>query len=105
MLWALSDLVITGDPLASLTGTRDTAETLHRVRGLRHVPEIVPRRIGEIVRIPVLIGAAGGGVMALLWLRERAKLGVVMGVLSIAASACWRSRGCRSSAATCCCRR
>ena len=85
VLWGLSDLVITGDPLASLTGTRDTAETLHRVRGLQHVPEIVPRRIGEIVRIPVLIGAAGGGVMALLWLRERARLGVVMGVLSIAA--------------------
>ena len=85
VLWGLSDLVITGDPLASLTGTRDTAETLHRVRGLQHVPRSCPRRIGEIVRIPVLIGAAGGGIMALLWLRERARLGVVIGVLSIAA--------------------
>jgi hypothetical protein len=85
LLWGLSDLLITGDPLSSLTGTRDTAETLHRVRGLQHVPTIVPRRIGEIVRIPVLLGAAGGGIMALLWLRERAKLGVIVGVLSIVA--------------------
>ncbi len=85
LLWGLSDLLITGDPLSSLTGTRDTAETLHRVRGLQHVPTIVPRRIGEIVRIPVLIGAAGGGIMALLWLRERARLGAVVGVLSIVA--------------------
>jgi hypothetical protein len=85
VLWGLADLVITGDPLSSLTGTRDTAETLGRVTGLQHVPSIVPRRIGEILRIPVLVGAAGGGIMALLWLRERARLGAVVGVLSIVA--------------------
>ena len=57
---------MTGDPLHSLTGTRDNAGTLHRVTGLGHVPLTVPRRIGEILREPVLLGAAGGGVLSLL---------------------------------------
>ena len=85
LLWLLADLAVTGDPLHSLTGTRDTAETLGRVTGLQHVPTTVPRRIGEILREPVLFGAAGGGVFSLLWLRERARLGAVVGVLAILA--------------------
>ncbi len=36
------------------------------------MPEYVPRRIGEILRPPVLAGAALGGVLSLLWLRRRA---------------------------------
>ena len=63
VLWALSDLVVTGDPLHSLTGTRDTAATLGRITGLDDVPLTVPRRLGEILREPVLVGAAGGGLL------------------------------------------
>jgi hypothetical protein len=85
VLWLLFDLIVTGDPLHTLTGTRDTAETLGRVTGLQHVPSTVPRRLGEILREPVLFGAAGGGLLSLLWLRERARLGAVAGVLSLAA--------------------
>src|SRR4051812_28817227 len=65
VLWALSDLAITGDPLHSLTGTRSTAEDLGRVTGLQHVPTTLPRRLGEILREPVLFGAAVGGVLSL----------------------------------------
>jgi hypothetical protein len=85
VLWALSDLAVTGDPLHSLTGTRDTAQTLQRVTGLQHVPTTVPRRIGEILREPGLLAAAGGGILALWWLRARAGLGAAVGVLSIVA--------------------
>src|SRR3954469_3126061 len=85
LLWLGFDLVVTGDPLHSLTGTRDTAETLGRVTGLDDVPLTVPRRLGEILREPVLFGAAAGGVMSLLWLRDRARPGAVVGVLSLAA--------------------
>ncbi|MEA2303869.1 MAG: hypothetical protein QOH43_1149, partial [Solirubrobacteraceae bacterium] len=53
LLWALGDLAVTGDPLHSLTGTRDNAEALQRVTGLGEVPLTVPRRIGEILREPV----------------------------------------------------
>jgi hypothetical protein len=85
VLWALGDLAVTGDPLHSLTGTRDNAATLQRVTGLQHVPLTVPRRIGEILREPVLLGAAGGGVLSLLWLRSRVALGAAVGVLGLVA--------------------
>ena len=71
LLWALGDLIVTGDPLHSLTGTRDTAQRLDRITGLAEVPGTVPRRLGEILREPVLFGAAGGGVLALAFLRTR----------------------------------
>jgi hypothetical protein len=85
LLWGLSDLIVTGNPLHSLTGTRDTAQELKRVTGLDEVPVTVPRRIGEILREPVLVGAAGGGLLALAFLRQRVALGAIAGVVAIAA--------------------
>jgi hypothetical protein len=85
LLWALSDLAVTGNPLHSLTGTRSTAEDLGRVTGLQHVPTTLPRRLGEILREPVLLGAAGGGVLTLWRLRSRATLGAVAGLLAVGA--------------------
>lgn len=85
VIWALADLVVTGDPLYSLTGTRENAEVLDRVTGLGSVPVTVPRRLGEILREPVLLGAALGGVLSLVLLRRRAALPAVAGVLSIVA--------------------
>jgi hypothetical protein len=85
VLWALSDLAVTGDPLHSLTGTRSTAEDLGRITGLQHVPTTLPRRLGEILREPVIVGAAIGGVLTLWKLRARAVIGAVAGVLAVAA--------------------
>jgi len=86
LLWALSDLAVTGDPLHSLTGTRSTAADLGRVTGLQHVPSLLPRRLGEILREPVLFGAAVGGVLSLWRLRTRGPLlGAAAGVLAVAA--------------------
>jgi hypothetical protein len=83
LVWVLSDLAITGDPLWSLTNTRHTAETLHRITGIGNVPEWIPRRIGEILGPPALAAAALGGVLSLLWLRRRALLGATVGVLAV----------------------
>jgi Dolichyl-phosphate-mannose-protein mannosyltransferase len=83
LVWVLSDLAVTGDALWSLTNTRHTAHTLDRVTGIANVPEYVPRRIGEILRPPVLAGAAIGGVLSLWWLRRRALDGAVAGVLAV----------------------
>jgi hypothetical protein len=69
VLWAVSDLIVTGDLLHSLTGTRDTAETLGRPRGIGEVPQIMPRRLGEILRLPALVGGSAGFLWA-LWLRH-----------------------------------
>lgn len=85
LLWALSDWIVAGDPLHSLTGTRDTARELGRITGLDDVPGTVPRRIGEILRWPVLVGGAGGLVFAWLWLRDRARLAVAAAGLGLAA--------------------
>ncbi|HZL47420.1 MAG TPA: hypothetical protein VFC30_00225, partial [Solirubrobacteraceae bacterium] len=63
--------LVTGHPLWSLTNTRHTATTLDRVTGITNVPQYIPRRIGEILRPAVLVGAALGGVLSLWWLPRR----------------------------------
>jgi hypothetical protein len=93
LVWVLSDLAITGDPLWSLTNTRHTAQTLHRITGIGNVPEYIPRRIGEILRPPVLVGAALGGVLSLLWLRRRALVGAAAGVLAVLVFAAFATTG------------
>jgi hypothetical protein len=93
LVWVLSDLLITGDPLWSLTNTRHTAATLGRETGIAKVPQYIPRRIGEILRPPVLLGAALGGVLSLLWLRPRALLGAGAGVLAVVVFAAFATVG------------
>ncbi|MHB8492370.1 MAG: hypothetical protein ACYDA6_09205 [Solirubrobacteraceae bacterium] len=83
LIWALSDLAVTGNALWSLTHTKATAATLERVTGLANVPEYIPRRIGEIVRPVELVGAALGGVLSLMWLRKRALLGAAVGAVAV----------------------
>lgn len=83
LVWVLSDWLITGDALWSLTNTRHTALTLGRERGIGKVPEYVPRRIGEILAPAALAGGLLGGILSVLWLRGRALLGVAAGVLAV----------------------
>jgi hypothetical protein len=83
IIWVLSDLLVTGNAMWSLTHTKETAETLGRETGIAKVPRYIPERIGEILRVPVLAGAALGGVLSLAWLRERAMLGAVAGVVAV----------------------
>jgi hypothetical protein len=93
LIWVLSDLAVTGDPLWSLTNTQHTAETLDRETGIANVPEYIPRRIGEILRPPVLVGAALGGVLSLLWLRRSALLGALAGVIAVVVFAAFATVG------------
>lgn len=93
LAWILSDLAITGDPVWSLTNTKHTAETLGRVTGIANVPEYIPRRIGEVLGVPVLVGAALGGVLSLLWLRARAQLGAIVGIVAVGVFAVMASVG------------
>lgn len=93
LVWLGSDLLVTGEPLWSLTNTTDTASKLHRLSGIANVPEYIPRRIGEILRAPVLAGAALGGALSLLWLRRRALLGAGAGLLAVAVFAAFAAVG------------
>ena len=72
---------ITGDPFHSLTFTRDTAETLGRPQGIENVPEIMPRRLGEILRWVPLVGGTAGFFLALRFARERALVPAALAVL------------------------
>lgn len=83
--WAAYDLLTTGNPLDSLSGTQENAETLQRVTGLDDVPGTVPRRLGEILREPVLLAAVGGLGFSALWLRERMRLPAALGVVGLLA--------------------
>jgi hypothetical protein len=49
------------------------------------VPLTVPRRLGEILREPGLLGAAAGGILVLAFMRKRAALPIAAGFASIAA--------------------
>ena len=83
--WLLFDLVLAGDALHSLTGTRDTVETLGRDTGIEGLVVDGPQRLGEVLREPVLIGAAAGIVLCIALRRTRALIGLAALVLSLAA--------------------
>ncbi|WP_028065366.1 ArnT family glycosyltransferase [Solirubrobacter soli] len=75
--WALTDWIVTGDPLHSLHATSELADDLGRVRGLQHVPGSFVSFVGATVRPPVAVLAPIGAVLAwrlLGWRRVRVPL-------------------------------
>ncbi len=93
LIWLGSDLLITGNPFWSLTNTRHTASLLDRETGIAKVPEYIPRRLGEILRPPVLLGAAIGGLLTLRWLTGRALPGALLGVVAVLVFAAFATVG------------
>jgi hypothetical protein len=93
LVWVLSDLLVTGNALWSLQSTKHTAEILGRKSSIGNVPQYIPRRVGEILRPAVLAGAALGGVLSLLWLRERVRLAAAAGALAVVVFAAMASVG------------
>jgi len=85
VLWMAHDLVIAGNPLHSLLDTQGNAKDLQRITGLDDVPLTVPRRLGEILREPGLLGAAAGGILVLAFMRRRAALPIAAGFVAIGA--------------------
>ncbi|WP_372791975.1 hypothetical protein, partial [Paraconexibacter sp.] len=71
LLWALSDLAVTGDPLYSLNATSALAEALGRDRGIAEVPSAFVSFLSDTARPPVAAAAVLGAVLA--W-RARAVL-------------------------------
>jgi hypothetical protein len=91
--WTLFDWITAGDPLYSFTGTRDTVETLERDTGPVDVVLYGPRRLGEVLQWPGIIGAAGGLLLCLTFFRRRALLGVSAAALALIAFALLGSAG------------
>jgi len=82
LAWAVFDLITTGDALYSFTGTRDTVDTLNRQTGPVDLVLYGPRRLGEVMQLPGLIGAAAGMVLGFAFLRRRSLIGIVAAVLA-----------------------
>ncbi len=87
VLWALFDAITQGDPLYSWTGTKETVETLERQTGPVDLILYGPRRLGEVLQWPGMVGAAGGVVLGLAFLRRRSGLGVAAAALALLAFA------------------
>jgi len=80
LLWALSDLLLTGDPMHSLTGTQKLAEALGRPTGLLKAPVELLRQLSDLARPPVALAGVIGAALAVRVAGVR-RLAVPLGVL------------------------
>jgi hypothetical protein len=87
VLWALFDWITTGSPTYSWTGTKETVETLERQTGPVDLVLYGPRRLGEVLQWPGMVGTLGGVALGLAFLRRRSVLGVAAAALALAAFA------------------
>ncbi|MGA8745092.1 MAG: hypothetical protein WB507_04415 [Solirubrobacterales bacterium] len=87
LAWVLFDWGTTGNPLYSLTGTQKTVETLKRQTGPVDLILYGPRRLGEILQWPGMVGALGGVILGFAFLRRRSALGIAAALLSLGAFA------------------
>jgi hypothetical protein len=87
LLWALFDWITAGSPTYSFTGTRETVETLERQTGPVDLVLYGPRRLGEVLQWPGMVGAFGGVLLGLAFLRRRSSIGVVAAALALGAFA------------------
>jgi hypothetical protein len=71
VVWALSDLLVTGDPLYSLNYTTESARQLGRRQSLVELPGVTLRFLSELTKPPVFVAALGGIVLAWRMARER----------------------------------
>lgn len=82
VLWCVADLIVTGDPLFSFTGTRELAEELNRPRSAPLAPLLVPRLIASVLGLGVLL--AGAAALVELSDRPTPRFRAVLAVLLLA---------------------
>jgi hypothetical protein len=74
VIWALSDWLVTGDPLHSLHGTAALAEEADRRRSIEEVPYWTFRYFGFVLREPLLLGVPVGIYFAWRYARRASLL-------------------------------
>jgi hypothetical protein len=85
LVWCATDLIVTGDPLFSLTYTSGSAEDLGRSRTLRQIPATIPSFISSIIKLPVLVAAGVGLVFAVFAAPRRSAGPLVLFVAGLGA--------------------
>ena len=79
VLWLLADTIVTGEPLYSLTSTREVSGQLGRNRGLDDALRNLPRYSGANDTM-VTVGVGGLGLLLAIYiLRRRARIPVALG--------------------------
>jgi hypothetical protein len=91
--WALFDWITAGSPTYSFTGTKETVDTLARHTGPVDLILWGPRALGEVMQWPGMVGALGGIVLGLAFLRRRSTLGLAALVLALGAFALLAAAG------------
>ena len=81
VLWALSDFVVTGDPLYSLTYTSGFAEELGRAKGAQGVLPAIAEFLVKLAKLPVVVGGAIGLAAAVALVPRR--VGVPLALLVV----------------------
>ena len=81
LIWVAWDLIVTGEPLYSLTQTRDVASQVERNRGLVDAVTLIPDFIGGSEKVVTLVAGGLGSLVALYLLRRRAALPVALLVI------------------------
>jgi hypothetical protein len=74
LIWAVSDFIVTGDPLFSLHGTRELAAELERPRDAESALKATPELLEVILNTPVVLGGIAGCMAGLYVLYERSLL-------------------------------
>jgi len=78
VVWALSDLIVTGDALHSLHGTADLAEAVDRRRDIADAPYWTAQYYGYSLREPLVVGIPVGLFFAWRFRRRAAILPLVV---------------------------
>jgi hypothetical protein len=84
IVWALTDFVVTGDPLFSLNSTSTLAEELGRSHGLSGVPHATWAFLTSLDKAPVVYAAIAGIALALVLVPRRLGMPMVLLVVGLA---------------------
>ncbi len=78
LVWVGVDFAVTGEPLYSLTGTRDLAEELGRNKGGAAVPAALYAFLVKLAKFPVVLAGMAGVVLAVVLTPRRALMPLVL---------------------------
>ncbi len=81
LVWVAVDFAVTGNPLYSLTGTRDLAEELGRNKGGAAVPAALYAFLVKLAKFPVMIAGMAGVVLAVALTPRRALMPLALFVI------------------------
>jgi hypothetical protein len=84
LIWLAGDLIVTGEPLYSLTSTREVSGEFGRNRGLFDAIVHIPEYSGGNDRIVTVAAGGLGLLLAVYILRRRAALPLALGGLGVA---------------------